>query len=139
MLLPTAVPGAAEAVTMPELDELTVVADKGPVRLLSDCISSSRLVAAVWSWFSAVVWFCRVVCCDSQACSGASAAVMEALTAAFTSMPGLDDPVAASRMELRSMAEAALDELSNESNPEIELIRFACSFSGAICYLANPG
>src|SRR5579863_7304057 len=88
-LLLDVVPGAAEPVTIPEFDEVTVVAYRGPVRLFSACMSLSRLVASVWRLVSADVWFCNRVCCDSQLFSGASAAVIDALTAEFTSMPGV--------------------------------------------------
>jgi hypothetical protein len=122
-LFPIAVPEAAVAVTTLELDEVTVAADNGPVRLLSDCISLSRLVASVWRPVSADVWFSNVDCCDSQLFSGPSGAVTAALTAAFTSMPEVAAPVAASRIWLRSMA---LDEPGNEFNAEIELMELAC-------------
>ena len=55
MLFPTAAPADAEPVTTLGLEELTVAADKGPVRLLSDCTSLSRLVASVWRLLRAVV------------------------------------------------------------------------------------
>ena len=41
-------PAAAEAVTIPEFEEDTVTLVNGPVRLLSACMSLSRLVALVW-------------------------------------------------------------------------------------------
>jgi hypothetical protein len=40
-------------------------------------------------------------------------------------MPGVDDPVAASRISLRSMASAEFDPESSELNAETELISFA--------------
>ena len=88
---------------MLESEEDTVTADKGPVMLLRDCMSLSRLVASVCSWVKAVVWLCSVVSWFSQDCSGASAAVTAALTAEVTSMPEEDAPVAACRIWLRSM------------------------------------
>ncbi len=51
---PTALPEAAEAVTMLELEEDTVLADSGPVRVFRACMSLSRLVASVWIWVKAV-------------------------------------------------------------------------------------
>jgi hypothetical protein len=75
--------------------------------------------------------------------SGASAAVTAALTAEFTSMPGVDAPVAASRISLRLME---LEDPSSEFNAEIELMDFVCSYkriaitsctSGLVPYLAH--
>jgi hypothetical protein len=135
-LFPTALPEAAEAVTMLEFDDVTDAAARGPVKLLSDCMSLSRLVASVWRLVSADVWFCSTVCWDSQLFSGASAAVMDALTADVTSIPGVDAPVAASRISLRSVA---LDDPSSEFNAESELISFASSSKRNAIRLACPG
>jgi hypothetical protein len=60
--------------------------------------------------------------------SGASAAVTAALTAEFTSIPGVDAPNAACRMALRLMSEVEDDDPNREFNAESELISFACSF-----------
>jgi hypothetical protein len=111
------------AVTTLEFDEVTVVAESGPVRLLSAWTSLSRFVASVWIWVNAVVWLWRAVICDCQASSGASAAVTAELTAALTSMPALEAPVAASRMSLISIADEGLIEESRELRDEVELIR----------------
>ena len=45
-LSPVALPGAADAVRMPVFDEVAVKLVREPVRLLRDCISLSRFVAA---------------------------------------------------------------------------------------------
>ena len=45
--LPVVVPDAADALTMLELEEVTVLAESGPVTLFSDCMSLSRLVTLV--------------------------------------------------------------------------------------------
>jgi uncharacterized protein YjaG (DUF416 family) len=63
------------------------------------------------------------VICDSQAVSGACAAVTEALTAEVTSIPALDAPVAASRMSLISTADVEVTEASRELKDEVVLIR----------------
>jgi len=55
VLFPAVLPDAADAETMPESEEVTVIADKGPVMLLRDCISLSRLVASVWIRVKAVI------------------------------------------------------------------------------------
>jgi hypothetical protein len=46
-------------------------------------------------------------------------------------MPSLDDPVAASRMELRSIDDEAFDEDRSELNMEDELIEFPVPLLGA--------
>ena len=48
-LSPGVVPGAVVPVTMLEFDEVTLVADNGPEKLLKACMSLSRFVASVWS------------------------------------------------------------------------------------------
>jgi hypothetical protein len=127
-LLLEAVPEAAEPVTMLGSDEFTVAAENGPDRLFIASMSLSRVVASAWICFKAVVWLCSVVCCDSHASSGACAAVTDAVTAAFTSMPVLVAPVAAARMLLKSVAVAAFVDANSEFSAETELISFACSF-----------
>jgi hypothetical protein len=124
MLFPTALPGAAEAVTTLGFDEVADAAARGPVRLFSDCMSLSRFVASDWRLVRADVWFCKVVCSFSQLVSGASAPVMDALTADETSMPGDEAPVAASRIWLRSVA---ADDPRSEFNAESELMIFSCA------------
>jgi hypothetical protein len=47
---------------MLEFEEVTVLADKGPVMLLSACTSLSMFVVSVWSWVRAFAWLCRVAC-----------------------------------------------------------------------------
>jgi hypothetical protein len=47
MWFPAVLPEAADAVTTLELEEVTVRADKGPVRELRACMSLSRFVASV--------------------------------------------------------------------------------------------
>jgi hypothetical protein len=61
--------------------------------------------------------------------SGASAADTAAFTAAVTSIPGVDAPVAACRISLKSIADAGSEADRSELNPESELlIGFAVSF-----------
>jgi hypothetical protein len=119
---PAALPDAAVAVTTLLLEDATVLSDNGPVRLLSDCISLSRLVVSVLICVNAEVWLCSRVICAFQIFSGPSAAVTAELTAEVTSSPGVDAPIAASRMELISTAVAELDDPSSEPNKEDELI-----------------
>jgi hypothetical protein len=122
VLFPAALPDAAVAVTTLLLEDATVLADNGPVKLLSDCMSLSRFVVAVWILVKSEVRLWSVVISAFQMFSGPSAAVTAELTADVTSSPGVDAPIAASRMELMSMAVAELDDPSNEPNKEDELI-----------------
>ena len=131
-LVPVALPDAAEAVTILEFEEVTALADKGPIKLFSDCMSLSSEVTSVWIVVKALLWLCSVDCCDSHAVSGASAALTAALTAEVTSMPELDDPVAASRIELRSIDDELFDEDRSELNTEDVLIRSPVAFLGAL-------
>ena len=65
--------------------------------------------------------------------SGALAAVIAEFTAAVTSMPDDDAPVAACRIELRSMAEDDEDDdESSESSAETELLTVPIPFH-SIC------
>jgi isocitrate dehydrogenase kinase/phosphatase len=57
---PAALPEAADAETMLEFDDVTVLADKGPTILFKFCMSLSRFVASVCSEVNAVVWLWRV-------------------------------------------------------------------------------
>jgi hypothetical protein len=91
------------------LEEVTVIADSGPVMLFRDCTSLSRADASVWIWVSALIWLCRVFPSVCHACSGARAAVTAEFTAEVTSIPDEEDPVAASRIELMSMADEEED------------------------------
>ena len=68
---PTALPDEADAETMLESEDVTVLADRGPVMLLSACTSLSMLLASVWSWVRSVDWLCSVACWFSHAVSGA--------------------------------------------------------------------
>jgi hypothetical protein len=123
VLFPAALPDAAVAVTTLLLEDATVLADNGPVRLLSDCMSLSRLVVAVWICVKSEVWLWSVVISAFQIFSGPSAAVTAELTADVTSIPGVDAPIAASRMELISTAVDELDDPSSELSKEVELIK----------------
>jgi hypothetical protein len=127
-----ALPAAAEPVTMPEFEEDTVTLVSGPVRLLSACTSLSRLVALAWNVVKSLVSVASVLSCDCHVSSGPSAAVIAALTAWVTSMPGVDAPVAASRIWLRSMASAEFELESSEFNAETELISLDCSFARSV-------
>jgi len=122
VVFPAAVPDAAVAVTTPLLEDATELAANGPVKLLSDCISLSRLVVAVWMLVKSEVWLWSVVISAFQIFSGLSAAVTAEFTAAVTSSPGVDAPIAASRIVLMSIAFAELDDPSSEFNAEDELI-----------------
>lgn len=135
-LFPVTAPDVAVAVTTLEFEELTVVLDNEPVRLLSACASLSRFVAAVWIAVNAELWLDSVLSCDCHVSSGASAAVTAAFTASVTSMPGVDEPVAASKMLLRSMELAAFDEESNDD--DIEPIKVAFSSARTGCDLVRP-
>ena len=124
-------PEAAEAETTSELEELTVIADSGPVKLLRFCTSLSRVDASVWICVSALIWLCRVLSSVCQACSGASAAVIAEFTAAVTSIPDEEAPVAASRIELMSMGdeEEDIDESRELSDEDAVLIIVAFSLA----------
>ncbi len=87
VLFPATLPDAAVAVTTLLLEDATVLADNGPVRLLSACISLSRLVVAVCICVKSEVWLWSVVISAFQTFSGASAAVTAELTADVTSIP----------------------------------------------------
>ena len=138
-LVPVAVPAAAVAVTTFEFEEVTVVLDNEPVRLLRSCTSLSRVVAAVWIAVKAVSWLDSVLSCDCHVSSGASAAVTAAFTASVTSMPGVDEPVAASKMALKSMESAAFDEESNDDNDDdTELMKVAFSSARTRCDPVRP-
>ena len=129
MTTTTFVPVAAPedvAVATEEFEDVTVVLDRAPDRLLSASASLLSVVASVWIWVNAESWLDTVVSCDSHTSSGASAAVTAAFTAAVTSMPGVDAPVAASRISLRSMESAAEeDEDRSEFSAEVELMNFS--------------
>ena len=116
---------------MLELEEVTVIADSGPVMLFSDCTSLSRADASVWIWVSALIWLCRVLPSVSHACSGARAAVTAEFTAEVTSIPDEEAPVAASRIELMSMddEEEDNDESRELSDDDAVLIMTAFSAS----------
>jgi hypothetical protein len=58
---PVTVPVAAVAVRYALLEEVTVRAAKGPVKLLSDSISVEIDSVAVWIAVNAVVWLVSVV------------------------------------------------------------------------------
>ena len=124
-------PEAAEAETTFEFEELTVIADSGPAMLFKFCTSLSRVDAAVWICVNALIWLCRVLSSVSHACSGASAAVTAEFTAAVTSIPDEEAPVAASRMELMSMddEEEDNDESRELSDDDAVLIMTAFSAS----------
>jgi hypothetical protein len=126
-VFPATVPGDAVAVTTLLLEEATALSDSGPVRLLSDCMSLLRLVVSVLICVIAAVWLASSVICAFQILSGPSAAVTAELTADVTSSPGVDAPIAASRMELISTDVAEFDEPSNELNKELVLISGALS------------
>jgi hypothetical protein len=128
MLSPIALPDAAVPVTTLGLEDVTVVADSAPVRLLSACTSESRLLASVWIWVSALVWLSRVLICDCQVSSGPSAADTAEFTAEVTSIPGVDAPSAASRMALRLIEDDESDDPSNELSKEVELMDVMPSF-----------
>ena len=130
--LPVVLPAAAEAVRTLEFEEVAVTLLSGPLRLLRACMSLSRAVVSLWICFRALVWEASVDCCDVHTFSGDSAAVMEALTAEVTSMPGVDAPVAAWRIWLRSMASAELALESRVSNADSELMSFSLSFDAAL-------
>lgn len=123
-------PETAEAETTLEFEELTVIADSGPVKLLRFCTSLSRVDASVWICVRALIWLCKVLSSVCQACSGASAAVTAAFTADVTSIPGEDAPNAASRMELMSMDDEEvgdMDESRELSDDDDVLMRTAFS------------
>jgi hypothetical protein len=126
--LATVAPEAAEAVTMLEFDEVTVRADRGPVKLLSAWTSLSRLVVSVCSCVSALVWLLSVASWFCQSVSGCWAAVTAAFTAEVTSMPEEEAPVAACRIELRSIPEVEDDEVEakSEFNADVELMSMSC-------------
>jgi len=128
-LLPVVLPDTAEAVSTFEFEDVAVTLDNGPVMLFNACISLSRLVESLWICFNALVWLANVVSCDCQVFSGASAAVTAAFTAEVTSIPGVDAPVAACRIALRSMASAEFEPESSEFNAESELMGVAFSFA----------
>ena len=67
-------------------------------------------------------WLCSVDCWFSHAVSGARAAVKAEFTAAVTSMPEDEDPVAAWRIELISMPELEDEEPKSEFKADTELI-----------------
>jgi hypothetical protein len=58
----------------------------------------------------------------SQICSGASAAVTAAFTAAVTSIPGEEDPKAASRIELMSMPDDPDADDKSELSEDAEVL-----------------
>jgi hypothetical protein len=85
---------------MSALDEVTVRAESGPVRLFNDCRSVVIAAVAVCIAVKAVVWLVSVVTSAFHAASGARSAAIPAATAAVTSMPGVVAPTDAARIEL---------------------------------------
>jgi hypothetical protein len=69
--VPVAVPVAAVAVRSLVFEDDTVLAARGPVRVLRDCISVARASVAVSIEVSAVVWLVRVVwsACHARSCA----------------------------------------------------------------------
>jgi hypothetical protein len=116
---------------MLELEEVTDAEFSAPFRLLSACKSLSRLVVSVSIVSNADASSDSVVCCDFHTSSAFWAAVTPELTAAVTSMPELEDPVAASRIALMSAAVEVLDEDASELTMDDELMRFPVPLLGA--------